>query len=164
MVQKVEITIDGKSIDLNVLEASEGNNVVDVRGLIAEGVFTYDPGFLSTASCDSKITYIDGDAGILLYRGYAIEQLASQASHLEVCYLLLNGELPSSAQLAEFDASLKDKQYVDKQFQQIFNGFARGAHPMSMVGAAISGLASLYHESTDITDAGDRMTTAHRLI
>ena len=164
MVQKVEITIDGKSIDLNVLEATEGNNVVDVRGLIAEGIFTYDPGFLSTASCDSKITFIDGDAGILLYRGYAIEQLASQASHLEVCYLLLNGELPTADQLREFESSLKDKQAIDKQFQQIFNGFARGAHPMSMVGSAISGLASLYHESTDITDADDRMTTAHRLI
>ena len=164
MLQKVEITIDGKSIDLNVLEATEGNNVVDVRGLIAEGIFTYDPGFLSTASCDSKITFIDGDAGILLYRGYAIEQLASQASHLEVCYLLLNGELPTADQLREFESSLKDKQAIDKQFQQIFNGFARGAHPMSMVGSAISGLASLYHESTDITDADDRMTTAHRLI
>ena len=90
--------------------------------------------------------------------------MASQASHLEVCYLLLNGELPTADQLREFESSLKDKQAIDKQFKQIFNGFARGAHPMSMVGSAISGLASLYHESTDITDADDRMTTAHRLI
>jgi len=164
MTQKVEITIDGKTIDLTVMEATEGTNVVDVRGLIAEGIFTYDPGFLSTASCDSTITYIDGDAGILLYRGYPIEQLADQSSHMEVCYLLLNGELPSKSQLAAFDASVKDKQAIDKQFQQIFNGFRQGAHPMSMVGAAIAGLASLYHEETDITNADDRMTTAHRLI
>jgi citrate synthase len=164
MTQKVEITIDGKTIDLNVLEATEGTNVVDVRGLIAEGIFTYDPGFLSTASCDSTITYIDGDAGILLYRGYPIEQLAANSSHLEVCYLLINGELPSKTQLQAFEASLKDKQVIDKQFQQIFNGFTQGAHPMSMVGAAIAGLASLYHEDTDIKNADDRMTTAHRLI
>jgi citrate synthase len=164
MTQKVEITIDGKTIDLNVLEAAEGTNVVDVRGLIAEGIFTYDPGFLSTASCDSTITYIDGDAGILLYRGYPIEQLAANSSHMEVCYLLLNGELPSNDQLQAFETSVKDNQTIDKQFQQIFNGFSRGAHPMSMVGAAISGLASLYHEDTDITNADDRMTTAHRLI
>ena len=164
MKQKVAITIDGKTIDLSVLEAAEGTNVVDVRGLIAEGIFTYDPGFLSTASCDSKITYIDGDAGILLYRGYPIEQLAANSNHLEVCYLLLNGELPNQSQYQAFAASLKDKQAVDKQFQKIFNGFARGAHPMSMVGAAISGLASLYHAETDITNPDDRMTTAHRLI
>jgi citrate synthase len=164
MTQKVEITIDGKTIDLNVFEATEGTNVVDVRGLIAEGIFTYDPGFLSTASCDSTITYIDGDAGILLYRGYPIEQLAASSSHIEVCYLLLNGELPNKTQLQAFETSLKDKQVIDKQFQQIFNGFTQGAHPMSMVGAAIAGLASLYHENTDITDADDRITTAHRLI
>ena len=90
MTQKVQITIDGKTVDLPVLEANEGLNVVDVRGLIGEGIFTYDPGFLSTAACDSAVTYIDGDAGILLYRGYPIEQLAANSSHLEVC---LNGHI-----------------------------------------------------------------------
>ena len=89
MTEKVSITIDGKTTELPVLKASEGRSVVDVRGLIAEGIFTFDPGFLSTASCDSKVTYIDGDAGILLYRGYPIEQLANQSNHLEVCYLML---------------------------------------------------------------------------
>lgn len=164
MTQKVSITIDGKTTELPVLEATEGNNVVDVRGLIKEGIFTYDPGFLSTASCDSAVTYIDGDAGILTYRGYPIDQLAQQSNHLEVCYLLLNGELPSQAQYDDFEASIKDKLAVDKTFQNIFQGFTQGAHPMSMVGAAISGLASLYHEETDIANADDRMTTAQRLI
>lgn len=164
MTQKVSITIDGKTTELPVLKASEGNNVVDVRGLIKEGIFTYDPGFLSTASCDSAVTYIDGDAGILTYRGYPIDQLAQQSNHLEVCYLLLNGELPSKSEYDAFEASIKDKQTIDTTFQNIFTGFTQGAHPMSMVGAAISGLAALYHEETDIAIAEDRMTTAHRLI
>ncbi|HIG40533.1 MAG: citrate synthase [bacterium] len=164
MTQTVTITIDGKSTELPVLAASEGKNVVDVRGLIAEGIFTYDPGFLSTASCDSKVTYIDGDAGILMYRGYPIEQLAQKSSHLEVSYLLLNGELPNQSEYDAFETSIKSHQSIDAKFQNIFNGFAQGAHPMSMVSAAIAGLAALYHEDTDITDASDRMTTAHRLI
>ncbi|MFT4712706.1 MAG: citrate synthase [Candidatus Azotimanducaceae bacterium] len=164
MIQKVQITIDGKTIELPTMEAKEGTNVIDVRGLIAEGMFTYDPGFLSTASCDSTITYIDGDAGVLLYRGYPIEQLADDSNHMEVCYLLLNGQLPNDAQLQAFRDSINDKQTIDKKFQQIFNGFAQGAHPMAMVGSAISGLASLFHQEIDITDAESRMTTAHRLI
>ena len=153
MTQKVTITIDGKTTELPVLAATEGKNVVDVRGLIAEGIFTYDPGFLSTASCDSKITYIDGDAGILMYRGYPIEQLADNSNHLEVAYLLLNGELPTPTEYESFVASIKGHQDIDQNFQGIFNGFTQGAHPMSMIGAAISGLASLYHEETDIDNA-----------
>ena len=137
MIQKVQITIDGKTIELPTMEAKEGTNVIDVRGLIAEGMFTYDPGFLSTASCDSAITYIDGDAGVLLYRGYEIEQLADNSKHLEVCSLLLNGELPSETELQTFVASIKEKQTIDSKFQQIFNGFTQGAHPMAMVGSAI---------------------------
>ena len=164
MTEKVSITIDGKTTELPVLKASEGRSVVDVRGLIAEGIFTFDPGFLSTASCDSKVTYIDGDAGILLYRGYPIEQLANQSNHLEVCYLLLNDELPSQSQYDSFESSIKSQQTVDPNFQNIFNGFTQGAHPMSMVSAAVAGLASLFHEETDITNPDDRMQTAHRLI
>jgi citrate synthase len=164
MTQKVQITIDGKSVDLPTMSATEGINVIDVRGLIGEGMFTYDPGFLSTASCDSKITYIDGDNGILLYRGYPIEELAQHSNHLEVSYLLLNGELPDQTANDRFVASIKENQVIDKKFQQIFNGFAEGAHPMAMVGAAVSGLASLYHADTDITSADDRIKTAHRLI
>jgi len=110
MIQKVQITIDGKTIELPTMEAKEGTNVIDVRGLIAEGMFTYDPGFLSTASCDSAITYIDGDAGVLLYRGYEIEQLADNSNHLEVCSLLLNGELPSETEYRHSSqASKKNK-------------------------------------------------------
>ncbi len=164
MTQKVSITIDGNTTELPVLPAQEGNNVVDVRGLISQGIFTYDPGFLSTASCDSKVTYIDGDAGILMYRGYPIEQLAQKSNHLEVCYLLLNGELPNTSEYDSFKASIISHQSIDSNFQNIFNGFTKGAHPMSMVSSAIAGLASLYHEETDITNADDRMLTAHRLI
>jgi len=164
MTQKVSITIDGKTTELPVLAASEGKNVVDVRGLIAEGIFTFDPGFLSTASCDSKVTYIDGDAGILIYRGYPIDQLANLSNHLEVCYLLLNGELPDQSQYTEFEASIRAHQAIDPTFQNIFQGFVQGAHPMAMVSAAIAGLASLYHEQTDITNAEDRKLTEIRLI
>jgi citrate synthase len=164
MAEKVQISIDGKSVDLPTMEATEGSNVVDVRGLIAEGIYTYDPGFLSTASCDSTITYIDGGAGVLMYRGYPIEQLASSSNHLEVCHLLLHGELPNQAQYAELVSSIQRNQDLDEKYQQLFNGFIQGAHPMAMVGAAVSGLAALYHEDTDITSADDRIKTAHRLI
>lgn len=164
MVQKVRIDIDGKAVNLPTMEATEGTNVIDVRDIISEGMYNYDPGFLSTASCDSKITYIDGSNGILLYRGYPIEQLAEHSNHLEACYLLLNGELPNRAQYDQFENDIKSNQEIDSKFQQIFNGFAQGAHPMSMVGAAVSGLASLYHQDTDITNVDDRIKTAHRLI
>ncbi|MBD3649253.1 MAG: citrate synthase [Pseudomonadales bacterium] len=164
MTQKVQITIDGKTVDLPVLEATEGRNVVDVRELISEGIFTFDPGFLSTAACESRVTYIDGDNGILIYRGYPIEQLAENSNHLETSYLLLNGELPTKSQYDDFVSSIQEKQPVEKQFQKIFDGFAKNAHPMSMTGAAVAGLASLYYDETDITDAENRMEAAHRVI
>ncbi|MEX2489353.1 MAG: citrate synthase [Pseudomonadales bacterium] len=164
MTQNVQMIIDGKTIDLPVLEATEGRNVVDVRDLISEGIFTFDPGFLSTASCESKVTYIDGEQGILLYRGYPIEQLAENSNHLEASYLLLNGELPDKQQYEEFTGSITEKRSIDKKFQQIFNAFDQHAHPMSMTCAAIAGLSSLYYEDTDITNPEDRMRAAHRLI
>ncbi|MBL6691293.1 MAG: citrate synthase [Pseudomonadales bacterium] len=164
MAQKVEIVIDGKSVEMPVLEAAEGLNVIDVRGLIKEGMFTFDPGFLSTASCDSKVTYIDGDNGILLYRGYPIEQLAENSSHLEVCYLLLNGELPTQAQLDEFVSDINERMPLDDHFKHIFDGFTESSHPMSMVCAAIAGLASLYHEQLDISDPAYRKEAALQLI
>lgn len=164
MAQKVEIVIDGKSVDMPVLEAAEGLNVIDVRGLIKEGMFTFDPGFLSTASCDSKVTYIDGDNGILLYRGYPIEQLAENSSHLEVCYLLLNGELPTQAQLDEFVSDINERMPLDDHFKHIFDGFTESSHPMSMVCAAIAGLASLHHEQLDISDPAYRKEAALQLI
>lgn len=164
MPQKVEVVIDGKSIEMPVLEASEGRNVIDVRGLIQEGMFTYDPGFLSTASCDSKVTYIDGEAGVLMYRGYPIEQLAENSSHMEVCYLLLNGELPSSSQLDEFVQGINERMPVDDHFKHIFDGFTANSHPMAMIGAATAGLASLYHEKLDIYDPEYRRDAAMNLI
>ena len=164
MVQKVEIVIDGKSVELPVLEASEGLNVIDVRGIIKEGLFTFDPGFLSTASCESNVTYIDGDNGILLYRGYAIDQLAEGSSHMEVCYLLLNGELPDKSQLSQFTKDINDRMPVDEHFQHISDGFTENSHPMSMVCAAIAGLASLQHDSLDISDPAYRREAALQLI
>ena len=164
MPQKVEIIIDGKSLEMPVLEASEGLNVVDVRGLINEGMFTFDPGFLSTASCESKITYIDGEAGFLIYRGYPIEQLAENSSHLEVCYLLLNGELPTQTELNEFVQGIKDRMSLDGHFKHIFDGFTANSHPMSMVGASVAGLASLFHDQLEITDPDYRREAAMQLI
>lgn len=164
MPQKVEIVIDGKSVELPVLEASEGLNVIDVRGLIKEGMFTYDPGFLSTASCDSRVTYIDGDNGILLYRGYPIEQLAENSSFLEVCYLLLNEALPTQAELDQFTQDINDRMRIDDHFKHLYDGFTAGAHPMSMTCAAIAGLASLYHDDLDISSPAYRKEAALQLI
>ena len=164
MTQKVEITIDGKTVELPVLEAAEGTNVVDVRGLIAEGIYTFDPGFLSTASCESRITYIDGNKGILMYRGYPIEQLAENSSHMEVCYLLLHGELPDETQLSNFVKDINSRMPIDDQFKHIFDAFAEKAHPMSMLCAAIGGLASLYHDDLDIFNAEHRRESALQLI
>lgn len=164
MPEKVQIIIDGKQTDLPVLKASEGANVADVREVISQGIFTYDPGFLSTAACDSKITYIDGDKGVLLYRGYPIEQLSASSNHLEVCYLLLNGELPDATQLKDFEQSIKSHQSIDKEFQKIFTAFNTSSHPMSVICAATAGLASLYHKGLDITNPEHRLLAAHRLI
>ena len=164
MTQKVNIVIDGKSIEMPVLESTEGLNVVDVRGLISEGMFTYDPGFLSTASCDSKVTYIDGDKGILLYRGYPIEQLAKHSSHLEVSYLLLHGELPTIQQLRAFESDVNENMGLDDHFKKIFDGFTPKSHPMAMVCSTIAGLAALNHENLDLNDSEYRLNAATQLI
>lgn len=164
MPQKVEIVIDGKPVEMPVMEATQGLPVVDVRGLIKEGLFTYDPGFLSTASCDSRITYIDGDNSILLYRGYPIEQLAERSSHMEVCFLLLNGELPGGGELAAFERDIADRMGLDGHFKRIFDGFTKDSHPMSMMGAAVAGLASLFHDNFDIADPACRKEAAMQLI
>ena len=132
MKHTVQITIDGKTTDLPVLEATAGLDVVDVRSLISQGVYTYDPGFLSTAACDSTITYIDGDAGILTYCGYPIEQLADHSEHLEVCYLLLHSELPTAAQLRQFKSDITDRMPVDPpvcaNFQRLYANLAPHVH------------------------------------
>ncbi len=164
MTQKVSFTIDGKTVELPVLEASEGANVVDVRQLISQGIYTYDPGFLSTAACDSHITYIDGDKGILMYRGYPIEQLAENSSHMEVCSLLLNGELPTASELSEFESEIKSRMAIEDHFKHLFDGFTTKSHPMSMLTASIAGLASLYHDGRDIYDSAQRREAALQLI
>lgn len=164
MTQKVSFTIDGKTIELPVLEASEGSNVVDVRQLISQGIYTYDPGFLSTAACDSRITYIDGDKGILMYRGYPIEQLAEKSSHMEVCSLLLNAELPTASELSKFENEIKSRMAIEDHFKHLFDGFTTKSHPMSMLTASIAGLASLYHDGMDIYDSAQRREAAMQLI
>src|ERR1700750_1604689 len=142
MADKATFTIGDKGYDLPILKGSVGLDVVDVRKLYDEAdVFTFDPGFTSTASCESKITYIDGDAGVLLHRGYPIGQLAENSSFLEVCYLLLNGELPTAPEFAEFEKTITYHTMLHEQFDRFFNGFRRDAHPMAIMVAAVGALS-----------------------
>ncbi len=159
-----QLTIDGKTIDLPVLSGTEGPDVIDVGKLTSEGYFTYDPGFVSTASCDSDITYIDGGAGVLLHRGYPIEQLAEQSDHLELCYLLLNGDLPNREEKDRFVNTIKHHTMVHEQLVQLFRGFRRDAHPMAIMCGVTGALSAFYHDSLDIDDFHHRVVTAHRLI
>ena len=163
--RSASLTIDSEApIELPVYPASVGPAVLDVGALTRRGYFTYDPGFVSTASCDSAITYIDGDEGILLHRGYPIEQLAEQSGHLELCYLLLHDRLPQPAELRDFVDSIKRHAAVDEQALNFYKGFRRDAHPMSIMCAVTAGLAALYHDAFDADDEGYRVETAHRLI
>jgi citrate synthase len=164
--KKAQLTIDGidKIIELPVYEGSTGPDVVDVRSLVGEGVFTYDPGFVSTAACDSEITYIDGGAGILLYRGYPIEQLAEHSTFLETCYLLLNGELPDTEENAEFENGIRYHTMVDEQIHQFFKGFPRTAHPMAMLCGVVGALSAFYHDTLDTDLPEHRMMAARRVI
>jgi len=151
--------------ELPVLSGTTGPNVLDVQSLYKHtGMFTYDPGFTSTASCKSSITYIDGEAGILLYRGYPIEQLAEQCTFLEVCYLLLNGELPNPAELEDFEYMVTMHTMVHDQLSNFFNGFRRDAHPMAIMVGVVGALSAFYHEAMDIHSKDDRLMCAIRLI
>jgi citrate synthase len=153
------------SIEMPIYQGSIGPEVIDIRKLYTQtGKFTYDPGFMSTASCNSSITYIDGDKGELLYRGYPIEQLAVSCDFLEVCYLLLNGELPNAKEKAEFDALVTNHTMVHEQMQFFFRGFRRDAHPMSVLVGTVGALSSFYHDSLDINDPHHRAVSAVRLI
>lgn len=155
----------GNKLDLPILKGSTGPDVIDIRKLYgATGCFTYDPGFTSTASCDSAITYIDGDEGVLLHRGYPIEQLAEQSDFLETCYLLLHGELPSAEQKATFEATITRHTMVHEQLTQFFRGFRRDAHPMAIMCGVVGALSAFYHDSTDINDPKQRLIASHRLI
>ncbi|OYU90398.1 MAG: citrate (Si)-synthase [Bradyrhizobiaceae bacterium PARB1] len=159
------LTVDGKSFDLPIHSGTVGPDVIDIGKLYGQsGMFTYDPGFTSTASCQSKITYIDGDAGILEYRGYPIEQLAEKGDFLETCYLLLYGELPTQAQKAKFDHLVTNHTMVHDQMTRFFTGFRRDAHPMAVMVASVGALAAFYHDSTDINDAKQREIASIRMI
>ncbi|HQY45994.1 MAG TPA: citrate synthase [Usitatibacteraceae bacterium] len=156
---------DGKTLDLPVYGGTIGPDVIDIRALYGKtGKFTYDPGFLSTASCSSKITYIDGDEGVLMYRGYPIEQLATHCDFLEVCYLLLKGELPTVAQKKGFDRTVAVHTMVHEQLARLYQGFRRDSHPMSVMVGVVGALSAFYHDSLDINDASHREISAFRLI
>ena len=170
MVQKAtkmaRLSVDGEDsvFELPVYSGTEGPDVINVGSLTSKGYFTYDPGFVSTAACDSDITYIDGDNGILLHRGYPIEQLAEQSNYLELCYLLLNEELPSAAQQTEFVDTIKHHTMVHEQLVHFFRGFRRDAHPMAIMCGVTGALSAFYHDSLDIDNVDHRRITAHRLI
>ena len=161
-----KLQIDGidKVIELPIYEGTTGPDVLDVRGLVSEGVFTYDPGFVSTASCESEITFIDGGKGVLLHRGYPIEQLADKATFLETCFLLLNGELPSAEEKTAFEKTIRYHTMVDEHIHQFFKGFPKNAHPMAMLVGVVGALSAVYHDDLDIDDPTHRKLAAHRLI
>jgi citrate synthase len=159
------IIVGDKHVELPVKSGTIGPDVVDIGKLYAQtGKFTFDPGFTSTASCESKITYIDGDEGILLYRGYPIEQLAEQGDFLETAYLMLFGQLPTSAQKADFDYRVTRHTMVHDQMNRFFQGFRRDAHPMAVMVACVGALSAFYHDSTDISDENQRMIASLRMI
>jgi citrate synthase len=165
MAKKALLSIDGQDpIELPIRAGTEGPEVIDVSSLTGKGYFTFDPGFVSTASCESEITYIDGNDGILLHRGYPIDQLAEKASFLEVCYLLLHGELPNATQKADFDRTITLHTMVHEQLRVFFNGFRRDAHPMAIMTGVVGALSAFYHDSLDINDGRHREISAHRLI
>lgn len=159
------LSINGdEPIDLPILKPTLGNPVIDISNLGAEHIFTFDPGFMSTASCESKITYIDGEKGILLYRGYPIEQLAEKKDYLDVCYLLLNGELPNQSEKTDFTNLINNHTMVHQQMYQFLNGFRRDAHPMAIMVGVVGALSAFYHETMDLNNQKDRYTSAIRLI
>ncbi|MBK5934945.1 citrate synthase [Rhodovulum imhoffii] len=159
------LTLDGKSVDLPVLSPSAGPDVVDIRKLYSQaGVFTHDPGFTSTSSCESTITFIDGDKGELLHRGYPIDQLAEKSHYLEVCYLLLYGELPTAPELEEFETRITRHTMVHEQMHRFFTGFRRDAHPMAVMVGVVGAMSAFYHDSIDISDPQQREVASVRLI
>ncbi|QDP72652.1 citrate (Si)-synthase [Legionella israelensis] len=163
--KKATLNIEGQNpIELPVYSPTLGKDVIDVSKLGTHGVFTYDEGFMSTASCESKITYIDGEEGVLLYRGYPIEQLAEKKDFLDVCYLLLNSELPTNKEKNKFVNLINNHTMVHQQMYQFLNGFRRDAHPMAIMVGIVGALSAFYHESMDLTNENDRYTSAIRLI
>ncbi len=164
--KKARLTVDGidEVFELPVYSGTIGPDVIDVRALTGKGLFTYDPGFVSTAACESAITYIDGGEGILLHGGYPIEQLAKNSDYLEVCFLLMNGELPTPEEKEKFVATIKNHTMVHQQMTHFFNGFRRDAHPMAIMVGVVGALSAFYHDSLDIDDEYHREVCAYRLI
>jgi len=165
MADKASLTIGSDSYDYAMMSGTVGPDVIDIRRLYGEAdVFTYDPGFTSTASCQSQITYIDGDKGVLLHRGYPIDQLAEHSTFMEVAYLLLRGELPDRRELDDFTYTIMRHTMLHEQLIQFYRGFRRDAHPMAIMCGVVGALSAFYHDSTDITDPKQRMIASHRLI
>jgi citrate synthase len=165
MSDTAKLQVPGKDVEYPVLSGSVGPDVIDIRKLYGQtGMFTYDPGFTSTASCESGLTYIDGDQGVLLHRGYPIGQLAEHSSFMEVAYLLLNGELPSGEELGKFTHTITRHTMLHEQLATFYRGFRRDAHPMAVMCGVAGALSAFYHDSTDITDPQQRMIASHRLI
>lgn len=164
--KKARLTVDGldEAIELPVYSGTLGPDVIDVRPLTGNGLFTYDPGFVSTAACDSGITFIDGGKGVLLHGGYPIDELAEKSDYMEVCYLLLNGELPTAEQKEKFVYTIKNHTMVHEQLSHFYNGFRRDAHPMAIMCGVVGALSSFYHDSLDINDEHHREVCAYRLI
>lgn len=162
--QKAILKAGDKEIELPILSGTEGQDVIDVRSLGAHGYFTFDPGFMATGSCESAITYIDGAAGVLLHRGYPIEELARDASYLEVCYMLLNGEAPTKEEYEDFRATITRHTMVHEQINMFFHGFRNDAHPMAMLCGTVGAMSSFYHSDLDVSNPEERMRSAHRLI
>ena len=159
------LTVKGTTAELPVYSGTLGPDVIDIATLNKQtDHFTLDPGFTSTGSCESQITFIDGDKGILLHRGYPIDQLAEKSNYLEVCYLLLNGELPTASELEDYTTSITMHTMLHAQFDRFFEGFRRDAHPMAIMVGAVGALSAFYHDSTDITDPYQRLVAAHRMI
>lgn len=149
---KAKLTLNGDTaVELDVLKGTLGQDVIDIRTLGSKGVFTFDPGFTSTASCESKITFIDGDEGILLHRGFPIDQLATDSNYLEVCYILLNGEKPTQEQYDEFKTTVTRHTMIHEQITRLFHAFRRDSHPMAVMCGITGALAAFYHDSLDVT-------------
>lgn len=164
-IDKVTLTIGDKTLELPVIHGAEGPSVIDVRKLYGEtGMFTYDPGFTSTASCDSSITYIDGEEGILRHRGYSIDDLAMNSDFMEVAYLLFYGDLPNRAEKEKFASDITYHTMVHEQLLNFFHGFRRDAHPMAILCGVVGALSAFYHDSTDINDPHQRMVATYRMV
>ena len=162
---KAQMTVNGRTAEFPVYSGTLGPDVVDIGTLYKQAdVFTLDPGFTSTGSCESQITFIDGDEGVLLHRGYPIDQLAEKSSFLEVCYLLLHGELPNESQAKTFNTTITRHTMLHAQFDRFFEGFRRDAHPMAVMVGAVGALSAFYHDSTDINDPVQRLVASHRMI